>query len=63
MAAKDLTAGALHLVHARDEVPETALRHNRVGGEQAHPEDLGIRLGGRGQVAPDNLILKKLRVH
>ena len=61
MATKDLTAGALHLVYTRDEVPETALCLNRIGGEQTHPENLGVRLRGSRQVTPNNLVLKKLK--
>lgn len=57
--ADDLTGGLLDLGKATQEVPETGLGDNLVRGEDAHAVERRSRVGLRGQMAPDNLVLLK----
>lgn len=53
----DLTVGLLDLAELGEEVPETALGDNRVGGEDTHAVELRGGLRVSGQMAPNDLVL------
>ena len=42
--------------NAPEEIPETGLRNNFIGSEDAHAVDLGRRVRLGGQMAPNNLV-------
>lgn len=55
----DLAVCLLDLPELGEEVPETGLGDNLVGGEDAHAVKLGGRVGLAGEEAPDDLVLLK----
>jgi len=55
----DLSSTLLDLPELFQEVPETGLRYNGVGSEEAHPVELRSGLGLRGEFPADDLILMK----
>jgi hypothetical protein len=57
--ANDLTVGLLDLTELHQEVPETGLCDNGVGSKDAHPVELGGRVGLGGQVAANDLVFRK----
>lgn len=56
----DLARGLLHLPQLGNKVPEAGFGHDVVGGEDPHAVQRGGRVLGRGQQAPNDLILPKL---
>lgn len=55
--ADDLTVGLLDLAELGEEVPETGLGDNIVRRKDTHAVELWGRVGIRGQMAPNDLVL------
>jgi len=55
--ADDLASGLLDLTQAAKEVPEAGLGDNLVRRKDAHAVEAGSRVGLRGQMAPNDLVL------
>ena len=53
----DLAGRLLELPELTEEVPEPGLCHHRVSGEDPHAVEGRLGLLGRGQLAPDDLVL------
>jgi hypothetical protein len=55
----DLAVGLLDFLELHQEVPETRLGDDLIGGKNAHAVKLGGGVGLAGEVAPDDLVLQK----
>jgi hypothetical protein len=56
----DLTSGLLDLTELLEEVPETRLGNNVVGGEKSHSEELGDGVLLRRKLTTDHLVFVQL---
>ena len=52
----NLAIRLLDLSQLSEEIPESWLGDNIIGSEDAHPVELGGRVGLAGQMAPDDLV-------
>ena len=57
--ADDLASGLLHLLETTKEIPETGFSDDSIRREDAHAVEGRSRVGLRGQMAPNDLVLLK----
>ena len=60
VARDDLPVGLLDLAQLGQKVPELGACARVVGGPELHAEERGLRVGGGGEVAPDDGVLVEL---